>query len=122
MYYHVGLYKYNHKEKRSDVVGDVIIKKGFSTVKEIFTGTELPIVKTNEKNGKLFTHDFLYVNEKSLINVCLASKQEVIDYVNSFNIDKFNKLLNTDYYYNLKRKKRIDKCLRLIETGVSKNE
>lgn len=118
MYYQVGLYKYDHNQKRSEMVGAVIIKKRFNTVKEIITDTELPIVKANGKNRSLFAHDFLYVNEKSLINACLVSKEEVIDYVHNFNIDKFNKLLNTDYYYNSKRKKRIVKCIRKVGKGV----
>lgn len=121
MYYLVGLFKYNHNEKKSEMVGELIIKKGVKTAQEIFTGTELPIVKNNVKNKGLFKHDFLYVNDNALIDACLVSKEHVIDYINSFNVDRFNNLLNTDYYYNLKKKKRIEKCIKKVEKGVNKN-
>ena len=123
MYYNVSLYKYDHRSNEKGFVKDIIVKKGVFSSTEIYTNTRFPMINnTVEKDMDLvYNHDFLYVRSASFTDDRIVSLDDVERYFDSFDVEKFNEILQDDYYYSLKEQKLISKYLKSRSKGVGKN-
>ena len=122
MYYRVGLYRYMYDQGKSEFVQTIIVKKGLFSTTEIFTDFSFPKLSEEKIKKLLVQYDFLYIRQESFTDNSLASLNDVSKYIDNYDVKKFNKVIEDDYFCKLEQQKNISKYLKSRKKGVGKND
>ena len=113
-YYKVNLYRYEMiSSEEAECVGSVIVKRSLFSAKEIMTGYRFSVAKASDLDLIDILNLKLFIKKNEFKSDNIVTLKDVNDYVETFDFQRFDKILEFDTYNRaINDRKKIKKYLK----------